>query len=115
MWQVVTASAIDPLFDGERDDGVGLPALEVVVQHLRSARWREPTKIYFAALDLHQRGGVEWATWRGEADAELRAAQRRDGSWSPEYTWDPVSAAGGDLYATALSIMALSVPYRHAR
>ena len=56
-----------------------------------------------------------FARWQQELDEHLRPSQRADGSWSPEYTWDPVSAAGGDLYATALSVMTLTAPFRHAR
>lgn len=114
LWAAVTVSGVDPLFDGELSANVYLPPLDRMLPHLKNPALREPTKIFFASLDFHQRGGDDWERWRTAAEAVLMSGQHEDGSWESEYTWDRVQQAGGELYATALSVMTLSVSYRHA-
>ena len=109
------ASALDSLFDDVRDHDRYQPPINLLLQHLREPSLREPTKIFFAALDALQRGGIEWQRFGSAASEVLLASQNRDGSWSQEYEWDPVGSMGGELYETALAVMILSVSERIAR
>ncbi|MFG0317346.1 MAG: prenyltransferase/squalene oxidase repeat-containing protein [Planctomycetota bacterium JB042] len=112
---IATTSALDPFGDGALDYEAYRPSVELLLTHLAAPSLREPTKIHFAALDLHQRGGVDWARWDEAARETLLGVQHEDGSWTAEYEWDAVQAMGGDLYETALTLMTLSVPQRLAR
>lgn len=112
---IACASALDPLFDDVRDAGRYEPPPDLLLQHLREESLREPTKIFFAALDLLGRGGVAWNRWEEAATKELLATQNEDGSWTQTFAWDPVGSMGGDLYETALGVMILSVGERIAR
>jgi len=109
------ASALDSLYDDVRDYDRYQPPINLLLQHLKEPSLREPTKIFFAALDALQRGGIEWQRFRSAAGEVLLASQNDDGSWSQEYEWDPVGNMGGDLYETALAVMVLSVEERIAR
>ncbi len=112
---IAATAALDPFGDRELDFEAYRPPVELLLTHLAAPSLREPTKIHFAALDLHQRGGVDWARWDEAARETLLGVQHEDGSWTAEYEWDPVQAMGGDLYETALTLMTLSVPQRLAR
>lgn len=105
----------DPLFSEASAYQRYQPPLDLYLQHLEQETLREPSKIFFAALDLHQRGGAEWASWTGRAASVLTASQQEDGSWHKEFVWDPVADMGGDLYESALAILTLSIEGRVAR
>ncbi len=112
---IACAAALDPLFDDVRDWEHYEPPVDLLLQHLGEPSLREPTKIFFAAVDVQQRGGVDWARWQGEALRILPAEQDEDGAWKSEYQWDPVGSMGGALYETSLAVLTLSVPRRLAR
>ncbi len=109
------ASALDSLFDEVNDFDRYQPPLDLLLTHLAVEQLREPTKIFFAALDVYRRGARDWQTWNDEATRILLSSQAEDGSWSAEFEWDPVQAMGGDLYETAVFAMTLSIPQRVGR
>ncbi|MBI4880625.1 MAG: hypothetical protein HY812_13350 [Planctomycetes bacterium] len=112
---IACAAALDPLFDDVRDWEHYEPPVDLLLQHLHEPSLREPTKIFFAAVDVHQRGGVDWERWHADAARILPEEQDADGGFKSEYQWDPVGSMGGALYETALAVLTLSVPRRLAR
>lgn len=110
------ASALDSQFGGEGTSAAPPPP-RLLLDHLRRPECREPTKIYFAALDLAARDSdaEPWRQWRDLAADVFMSSRKKDGSLATEYTFDWISEAGGDLYTTALAILALSVEQREAR
>lgn len=63
---------------------------------------------YYATQAAYQAGGVTWQSVWSAAHQHLSALQQKDGGW-------PQSKNGeepGRIYATAMSLLTLSVPYR---
>ncbi|GMU23882.1 MAG: hypothetical protein AMXMBFR13_39600 [Phycisphaerae bacterium] len=61
--------------------------------------------LYYAAQAMYQvPDPAQWTQWFPVARADLLGRQQADGSWEGE---------AGPLYGTAMSILALSVPYRY--
>lgn len=62
---------------------------------------------YFAAHALQEMGGRDWTRWGGELAESYARAQQADGCWlAPENTTE---RGYGPTYATAISMMTLSV------
>jgi len=112
---LAATAALDPLVDDELDYEAYRPSVELLLGHLETPTLREPTKIHFASLDLHHRGGTAWQRWEEQATRVLLGSQDEDGGWAAEFEWDAVQAMGGDLYETALTVMTLSVEHRQSR
>lgn len=91
------------------------PPLPLLLDHLRRAELREPSRIFFATLEMRRRGGDEWERWQKEATQTFLATHAKDGAWSSSYQWDWISDGGSDLYTTALAILTLSVEPRPTR
>lgn len=110
------ASALDAQY-GAEGPRVEPPPPRLLLDHLRRPECREPTKIYFAALDLWARDpeAEAWQRWRELAGDVFLSSRKKDGSLATEYTFDWISEAGGDLYTTSLAILGLSVERRLAR
>ena len=71
---------------------------------------------YYATLAQFQMGGANWAAWNRALRDPLIARQRTKGdaagSWSAEPDiWG--RNRGGDVYATAMSVMCLEIYYRY--
>lgn len=61
--------------------------------------------VYYAAQAMYQATDAGmWTAWFPPIRDELLAQQQRDGSWEGE---------AGPIYGTAMSVLALSVPYRY--
>jgi hypothetical protein len=106
--QLTAAAAVSALEPGTAEAAVVRPPFDVLLACLLDPSRREPSRIFFATIDLEQRGGLEWSRWREHLVRELPKAQRDDGAWPAEYTWDPIGRAGGDVYETALAVLSLS-------
>jgi hypothetical protein len=65
--------------------------------------------LYYCAQAAWQLGGPHWTQINADVSADLRRRQGRDGSWSSSGTAD----GQGPNYATAMAILALTVPYRY--
>lgn len=91
------------------------PPLPLLLDHLRRAELREPSRIFFATLEMRRRGGDEWERWQKEATQTFLATHAKDGAWASSYQWDWISDGGSDLYTTALAILTLSVEARPTR
>lgn len=110
------ASALDSRF-GAGGESLEPPPPRLLLDHLRRPECREPTKIYFAALDLWARDpdAESYQRWRELAGDVFLSSRKKDGSLATEYVFDWISEGGGDLYTTSLAILALSVERGHAR
>ena len=64
--------------------------------------------LYYTAQGLFQIGGDEWKTFYPWLTATWLPKQRPDGSWVNEHN----GAEGNPVYATAMMVLALTVPYR---
>ena len=113
------------LFAGEsRNQPAIRRAVDLLRRHLpmwREARGRVLSTInvyywYYGSYALFQDGGPEWADWNNAMQKALLPSQRvggdEDGSWDPIGEW---GAAGGRVYATAMSALTLEVYYRYER
>jgi hypothetical protein len=66
--------------------------------------------IYYTCQAMFQLGGKYWQQWFGPLEKLILANQNGDGSWPAEAG----SAQGaGEIYATAMTVLALSVKYRY--
>jgi hypothetical protein len=65
--------------------------------------------LYYCAQAAWQLGGPYWTQINAEVSSDLRRRQQRDGSW----TSTGVSDGQGPSYATAMAVLALTVPYRY--
>ena len=69
---------------------------------------------YYATQVIHHFGGDYWPKWNAEMRKHLVSTQIQDGpatgSWQAR---GPHSAAGGQIYQTALSLLTLEIYYRH--
>jgi len=61
---------------------------------------------YYAAHAMRQVGGKEWADWYARIKSTMLPIQSADGSWSRAVDRENV----GPVYATAIAVIALSVP-----
>lgn len=113
----VSAAALDRVYAASTGPYGWRPPLSQALDLLRDSTRREPSVVFFAALELQERGGSDWEAWREQAGATLLALQRQSGAWSADagVDFDPVTEAGGDIYQTALSILTLSVEHRVSR
>ncbi|MFW6108287.1 MAG: prenyltransferase/squalene oxidase repeat-containing protein [bacterium] len=79
--------------------------------------------VYYSALAMYQAGSEHWRLWRQSYYEPLRQAMVRDeqdargryvrGSWDPAgYQW---GKRGGRVYATAMAVLSLEVPFRYLR
>lgn len=59
---------------------------------------------FYASQVMFQLGGRDWRSYYPRIRSELLRTRRADGSWTSSY---------GDVYATALSVLILAVPYRY--
>jgi hypothetical protein len=67
--------------------------------------------VYYCAQAAWQLGGSYWTDIDRPIRASLLQRQALDGSWT--VAGAGLEAAGGDAYGTAMSILALTVPYRY--
>jgi len=84
------------------------PPIDVLLDRARAPDRREPTLIYFATVDFHQRGGSDWNRWNDTLAPILLDTQDSGGAWVAAFNWGPISRSGGDVYETALHILSLS-------
>lgn len=101
------------------------PAMQRAVKYLLSDE-NEPTwddgkrnlyAWYYTAQVLHNLGGDDWKRWYSRTQKEIVSHQAGDGSWPPNKPAGAVleySAEAGRLYFTALCVLVLETPYRHA-
>jgi prenyltransferase beta subunit len=61
---------------------------------------------YYAAHAMHQVGGKDWEEWYDRLKSTVLPMQQADGSWSRGYS----GSEAGPVYATAIAVIALSVP-----
>ncbi len=107
--------------------GTGILALELLGQHnapeaLAGGDWllRNPHTghdgafyfytVYYCAQAAWQLGGNYWNAINRPIRDSLLQRQTLDGSWTVGST---IEGGGGDAYGTAMSILALTVPYRY--
>jgi hypothetical protein len=105
----------------ERDDPAQQSAVEYLLSEENTPEWKADRRNlyawYYTAQVLHNRGGDEWKTWYARVQNEIASNQSGDGSWHPTR---PRGAAleyadsAGRLYLTALCVLVLETPYRHA-
>ena len=67
--------------------------------------------VYYCAQAAWQLGGTYWTDIDRPIRASLLQRQTLDGSWTVASAG--LETAGGDAYGTAMSILALTVPYRY--
>jgi hypothetical protein len=91
-----------------------------------AARKRNIYEWYYVAQTLHNTGGKDWKTWYRDVNQMILAHQKKggrkpgmdvDGSWSPvEPIGSPHEYAetAGRLYFTAMCLLVLETPFRHA-
>lgn len=105
--------------------GTGILSLELLGQHhsqeaiaggeylirnpLRPGNEAYYYAVYYCSQAANQLGGKYWTGIYEPLRDGLLSRQRQDGSWPQGGGLD---SAGGDVYATAMSILALCVPYR---
>ena len=66
--------------------------------------------IYYTCQAMFQLGGKYWEEWYPPLEALILANQRPEGYWPVERG---SGQAGGPVYSTAMSVLALSVKYRY--
>jgi len=70
---------------------------------------------YYGTHAMHQVGGRAWSQWWRPLTKALLGLQRRDGvaagSWDARSVWGD---SGGRVYATAMAVLSLRAPNRHA-
>jgi hypothetical protein len=103
--------------------GIGILSLEICGQHdtpaaLAAADWllRNPPAwpdrhfyygVYYCSQGMFQMGGKYWDYYQPRLEALLLSLQKEDGSWPED------GADAGQVYPTAMSVMALSVKYHY--
>jgi hypothetical protein len=109
-----SVAALEPLFEpGAPTTGLASrPRLDQLLAQLRRGETREPTRIFFAALDIRGRDAADFARWNEAARSVFETLRRQDGSYEGEYVFDAISEGGGDLYATSLAVLTLGVDRR---
>ncbi len=111
------ASAFTHQFGASADRLQALPP-ETLLEYMRVPSLREPTRVYFVALDLWGRNGGDqaasapWSLWRTLSEVTFLQIRKSNGEVRSEYTWDWISEGGGSLYTTALTVLTLSVERR---
>lgn len=104
--------------------GVGMLSLEICGRHhepeaVAAADWlmKSPLRwkggffyyaVYYCSQGMFQVGGKYWEHFRPRLEALLLSLQKSDGSWPPNGR-----VGAGPNYATAMSVMALSVKYHY--
>jgi hypothetical protein len=66
--------------------------------------------VYYASQAMFQLGDKYWMAYKPQIERVLLERQKADGSWPPE---SGSGRAGGPVYFTAMSVLALSVQYRY--
>jgi hypothetical protein len=97
------------LLDANTDHPQAAAAVAYLGKSLATENVRYPYyAAYYAAQASFQAGGATWQTvWPPTMDRSL-AAQLPDGGWPPSKT----NEEPGRVYATAMSVLTLTVPYR---
>lgn len=115
----------------ERDDPFMAEGVDWLLQDKFKPEWttgrRNTYEWYYIAQVLHNLGGDQWKDWYAQAAREVCRYQKTRGSRKPPTdimgSWAPLefpgadaehSHIGGRLYLTALCVLVLETPYRHA-
>lgn len=113
----------------ERDDPFLREGVDWLLQDRFKPEWnssrRNIYEWYYIAQVLHNLGGDRWRDWYAQAASQVCANQKTRGSrkpptdiagsWAPsEIPTDEHSHIGGRLYMTAMCVLLLETPYRHA-
>ena len=115
----------------ERDDPLMAEGVDWLLQDRFKPEWktsrRNVYEWYYIAQVLHNLGGERWRDWYAHTAREVCANQKSRGSrkaptdimgsWAPsEFPGSDAehSHIGGRLYLTALSVLVLETPFRHA-
>jgi hypothetical protein len=65
---------------------------------------------YYAAQAFYRAGGTHWDFWDREVVPSLIAEQQPEGYWDDSFSGETRRGSHGRAYATAFSVLALSVP-----
>lgn len=113
----------------ERDYPLMREGVDWLLQDRHKPEWnssrRNIYEWYYIAQVLHNIGGDRWRDWYALAASQVCANQKTRGSrkpptdimgsWTPsEVPGDEHSHIGGRLYMTAMCVLLLETPYRHA-
>ena len=119
--------------DGDLDDEINAAATTLLSKEtdkgtaIYGGATKELTRnlyyTYYSALAMYQAGEEHWRLWKRSYYDPLRLAMVRTrndprgryirGSWDPaKYKW---AKRGGRIYATAMAVLSLEVPYRYLR
>jgi hypothetical protein len=102
-----------------------------LLSSVNEPQWKEGRRNvyewYYTAQTLHNLGGDDWYLWYQTVARQIVRAQTKSGSTKAgkdvRGSWDPISPAGayheyaaqaGRLYITAMCVLILETPYRHA-
>jgi hypothetical protein len=83
-------------------------AADVLIKN-KTSPWFYYT-VYYGTFAMYQCGGKYWEEWRGWLEKQLIPSQLPDGSFPPVGS---DGKHGGPIYATAMSLLALSVQYHY--
>ncbi len=89
----------------------GRGKVKVQVGNLSMYQW------WYGTIGCFQEGGSAWQGWFGKVKSALLSKQHKTGckrgSWDPKGTYE--RQTGGRVFSTALGVLMLEQPYRHAR
>ncbi len=91
---------------------------DAILEHVPKGVTFERNQVfwYAASYAMYQTGGGSWQRWEHTLRHAVGKTQRMDGNFVG--CWDAGSKgarAGGRLYATALSVLALQAHYRYTK
>jgi len=119
-------------FLGARPDSLAMKSgVNWLLSPQNRPEWKEGRRNvyewYYTAQTLHNLGGNDWHIWYQTVAREIVDAQQKSGSTRAgkdvRGSWDPIDPAGayheyaaqaGRLYITAMCLLILETPYRHA-
>ncbi|MCC5831100.1 MAG: terpene cyclase/mutase family protein [Phycisphaeraceae bacterium] len=109
----ITAQAVASLYNaGDYQNPVAQGALEFLkrrtdgdLSRLVSQGGHSTYTLFYTSQAMYLSGDAEWNAYFPPLREHLIRTQRADGGWQGDYV--------GDIYGTAVTVMALSLPYRH--